>query len=202
MKYPIFASFIIFCAWLTYELKKSSRKNSKINDDFWETEAKANNTRKKTLDNLTYVCIPENILHLTVADEDEDIKECYETLLSLSSEKIVNLTGYTNTELKLKYGAPNIDVLIQYDQNYTSLVKTLQKLGDKLLKKGFEKEAIELLEFSVATRTDISSTYRLLMNYYLKQQDKKGLNQLLITAKGLNSAMKTPIVRMLQEAGQ
>ena len=37
----------------------------------------------------------------------------------------MHLTGYTNTDLKLEYGAPNIKLLSAYDQRYTTLARTL-----------------------------------------------------------------------------
>ena len=51
----------------------------------------------------------------------EDYKQI---ILTLKDLPIVNFTGISNTELKLRYGAPNIDLLTQYDQNYTLLVRT------------------------------------------------------------------------------
>ncbi len=42
MKFPIFASFIIFCIWLGYELHKRRNMDEKSNQSFWEKEAAAN----------------------------------------------------------------------------------------------------------------------------------------------------------------
>jgi len=49
---------LIFIIWLRYELKKSTHNE----DAFWETEAKANKTRKKPLDSLYYITIPTDSL--------------------------------------------------------------------------------------------------------------------------------------------
>ena len=67
-------------------------------------------------------------------------EECKEILRSLSTQKIVNLTGYTNTDLKLSYGTANITCLTEYDQNYTLLVSTLQKWAEVLYRGGAKKE--------------------------------------------------------------
>ena len=58
MKMPFFASFIIFLIWLSYEISKSRRIGEKAQDAYWERENAANNTRRKSLDNLRYIVIP------------------------------------------------------------------------------------------------------------------------------------------------
>lgn len=55
MKFPFFASFIVFIIWLGYEIKKSQSQGEKSESEFWEKEARAGSIRKKSLDNLPYV---------------------------------------------------------------------------------------------------------------------------------------------------
>ena len=49
MKFPFFASFIVFCLWLGYEIHKSRNKAEQDSYDFWEKEAQANNTPNKKI---------------------------------------------------------------------------------------------------------------------------------------------------------
>ena len=93
-------------------------------------------------------------------------EECKEILRSLSTQKIVNLTGYTNTDLKLSYGTANITCLTEYDQNYTLLVSTLQKWAEALYRGGAKKECRQVLEYAVSIGTDVSHTYFLLADLY------------------------------------
>ena len=101
-------------------------------DDFWEKELAANRTPRKSLDDLCYIQIPLNTLPLSALPDDSVAEECRETLEELSKSPIVNLTGISNTDLKLQYGAPNINLLSSYDQRYTTLARTLQTLGNRL----------------------------------------------------------------------
>ena len=130
---------------------------------------------------------------------DEMIKEYHETLLHLAEEKIVNLTGISNTDLKLEYGVANLPILTHYDQCYTHLVRTLNSFANRLYENGYEKECVPLLEFAVDTGSDISGTYKLLATIYVKNGDKQKLSLLKSKTDSLNSAMKKPIDRMLQE---
>lgn len=203
MKFPIFASFIVFCLWLRYQLKKSSKREDSLSQNFWEKEAEANNTRRKSLENLDYITIPLESFptEINSLSENERFMECLETLHTLSNEKIVNLTGLTNTELKLKYGAPNINLLMQFDQNYTLLARTLQSFAEELYKAGFISESQTVLEFAISTHTDVSQSYFLLADIYDRENHPEKINELIETAEGLNTVMKNPIVRTLQESG-
>lgn len=200
MKFPFFASFIVFCIWLGYEIKKHSRMEEKSMEDFWEKEAAANNTRRKPLDDLDYIEIPLERLPMELLDADPRIREYHETLRSLAGNPIVNLSGISNTDLKLRYGAPNINALTLYDQRYTILARTLQSLGEALYEKGYVSEACTVLEFAVSTRTDVSATYRLLITIYKELGQAEKIPALLPTAQSLTSGLKNSIIRMIEEA--
>lgn len=199
MRLPFLASFIVFIIWLTYELAKSRKQEEKLKDSFWARERKANSTRKKPLDDLHYLSLPLKQLPFGIITDDSRVQEYEEILLTLSSQKIVNLTGYSNTDLKLMYGAPNITVLTEYDQNYTLLARTLQQWADALIKRGFVTEAKTVLEFAVSTNTDVSSTYRMLASIYHNAGEDAKIHDLIKRAGELRSLSKNSIVRILQE---
>ena len=200
MKFPFFASFLIFCLWLSYEIHKHRNQEAKSRDAFWEKEAAANNTRRKSLDDLDYIRIPFDSLPMDTLKEDPAIMQCHETLHGLSASPIVNLTGISNTDLKLTYGAPNIDLLSCYDQRYTLLARTLQDWAAALAGKDFPLEAVSVLEFAVSTHTDVSASYKLLSSLYQKQGCPEKIRDLIPIAESLNSGMKKHILSLLEEA--
>ncbi|MCI8845956.1 MAG: hypothetical protein HFI04_06260 [Lachnospiraceae bacterium] len=199
MKMPFFASFIIFLIWLSYEISKSRRIGEKAQDAYWERENAANNTRRKSLDNLRYIVIPFDSLPMETLKEDEKIMEFHKTLHYLSESPIVNFTGFSNTDLKLEYGAPNIDLLARYDQSYTTLARTLQQWAEKLYQAGYVQEAKQILEFSISTDTDVSGSYRLLASIYSKEGETGKIKELEDRARHLKSASRNIIVRILQQ---
>ncbi len=199
MKMPFFASFIIFLIWLSYEISKSRRIGEKAQDAYWERENAANNTRRKSLDNLRYIVIPFDSLPMETLKEDEKIMEFHKTLYYLSESPIVNFTGFSNTDLKLEYGAPNIDLLARYDQSYTTLARTLQQWAEKLYQAGYVQEAKQILEFSISTDTDVSGSYRLLASIYSKKGETGKIKELEDRARHLKSASRNIIVRILQQ---
>lgn len=202
MKFPLFASFIVFTIWLTYEIAKHNRIDEAVNQEFWRKEHRANKIRRKPLDDLDYITIPFDSLPMHILPDDEHVSEYKEILNSFSDSKIVNFTGITNTDLKLKYGAPNIDLLSKYDQNYTVLARTLNKWAAYVYEKGYLKEAREILEFAVSTKTDVSGSYKLLCQIYKEENTPEKIKELYPIAESVNSIMKNAIFRILQEAEQ
>lgn len=200
MKLPFFASFIVFCLWLGFQLKRQRKTEKKQMDSFWARENAANNTRKQPLDDLEYITIPLNFLPVHTLEENAEVAECVRLLSDLNSQKIVNLTGLSNTDLKLRYGVANLNFLSDCDQNYTVLARTLQKWATILYDAGYTEEAKSILEFAVSTKTDISTTYALLSKIYNAYGQSDKIESLLQIAEGLNSAMKPTIVRILKES--
>lgn len=202
MNFSVFASFmifVVFLVWLQYEIKKHTRYDEKKQKEYWAREQEANSTRKQSMDDLVFITLPLETFPMNIMTGDDRIKEYHETILHLSEEKIVNLTGISNTDLKLKYGVANLPQLTHYDQCYTALARTLQDWAATLYENGYEKECVSLLEFAIDTNTDISATYKLLAEIYVKNGEKTKLDALKLTTENLNSAMKKPIDRMLKE---
>lgn len=202
MKPFVLASVILFCVLIAYENKKHGKQREKQEKSFWERENEANNVRRKSLDNLEYISIPTDSLPLNLLTENPEISECLQIIQELSTQKIVNFTGISNTDLKLEYGAPNINLLTQFDQNYTLLARTLQKWAELLYENGFVEETQKVLEFAVSTRTDVSKSYYLLADIYKQKGENDKIKSLIGVAETLNSALKNSIVRTLQELNQ
>ncbi len=203
MKFPFLASFILLIVFLNLRMRRVSRKEEEKEAGFWERELQSNNVRKKSLENLDYIHIPYDLLPFESAGENEILKKSEETLLSLKDEKIVNLTGISNTDLKLEYGTANITALSQYDQNYTTLVCTLQDWGQELYNQGRYEDARDVLEFAAKTRSDITATYRVLLDLYRtklglnEDEIKKKIDGLIPIAKSLNSLSRLTILKLM-----
>lgn len=197
-KVPILPIVIIFIIILTISINNSNKKMKQQTENFWEKERKANSVRKKPLDGLNYLKIPEHFLSMPVSKEDGHALDALDMLKHLSSQKIVNLTGITNTDLKLAYGTANITVLTQYDQNYTQLAHALQLLAASLADNDHPKEAMEVLEYAISTKTDISASYLLLADLYIADGHPEKIEGLIDTASSLDTLLAPSIVRNLK----
>ena len=136
--------------------------------EFWDKEYRANNVRRKSLEDLDYITIPDDLFALPRPIPDSRGAEGLRILNSLREKKIVNLTGISNTELKLKYGTANITPLTEYDQNFTMLTRGLELYAEYLHENSDDASAEKLLRFAVDIGSDVSAGYMLLCDLYLK----------------------------------
>jgi hypothetical protein len=175
--------------------RSSSAKSgsSKEKQKFWSRESEANSVRRKDISNLDYILIPADDLPLdTLSAKTRD------TLISLSGEKILNLSAYSNTDLKMMYGPANLDELSHCDDNFTLLIRTLHKAGAELAESPeTEDTAIKFLEYSVSIGSDMSSTFELLGQLYLKYGRTDAFDSLYESADKLNSISKPVIMSKL-----
>ncbi len=195
----ILASSIIVVFLIASSTRRQKKLQAKEEENFWARERRANSTRRKSLDGLPYIAIPLETFPTHILQQDSVVSECIEILENLTSQKIVNLTGYSNTDLKLEYGTANINLLSEYDQNYTLLVRTLQKWADVLLGTGYMEEACVLMEFAVFTGTDISRTYYELAAYYASQNQEDKIRQLKDSVSALRSSNRDLILTHLNK---
>lgn len=200
MNLILFASTLGLAVAISIASSRNKKTSDAIQQDFWERERAANNTRRKPLDDLPYIKLPMDIFPMDLLTDIPKVEDYRQIILSLQELPIVNFTGFTNTDLKLRYGAPNITLLTSYDQNYTLLVRTLQQWAQVLYDNGYSSQACQLLEFAVSTGTDVSATYRLLCKIYQEQGTPEKIGDLYPMAETLNSAMQKTIVRILQES--
>ena len=130
----IFICFILFIMWFRVKSKKASEMEQNSKEDFLRREHEANLTRKKDISNLDYIVIPEEDLPFTETNDEEEAM-LQDNLRKAMSKKILNLSGISNTDLKLEYGYANLEALSQYDQNFTNLLRCLDKWAGFLTKK-------------------------------------------------------------------
>ena len=208
---PIFTTIVIsFLAIMIY-MKVTTNRFNTGDEKRIEEERLSNSVRKKSLDELDYITIPFDSLPFSTEngaessaeprteDADPAIAKDETDVLALKDKKIVNFTGISNTDLKLTYGAPNLPLLTEYDQNFTELVRALDSWGTHLLGQGKTAQARTVLEFAVECRTDLKSSYVQLADIYAENFEFDRLDHIIEIADGLNSLMKGPIVRALKE---
>ena len=194
---PVLASCFILVIAIAIAGKKGERSMKDKLEQFQERERAANEVRRQPIDDLDYLTIPEEFFGFPCDDSSHDAAESRRILENLKKEKIVNLTGISNTDLKLRYGVANLPDLMNYDQNFTSLVRALQMYATYLSEAGYDKEAVSVLEYAVKVKSDVSSSYRLLGSLYAKAGCPEKLEDLILKAQELNSPMSASIVKNL-----
>lgn len=196
---PILASLFIITLIISHALKKEQCESEKVLNEYFSRERAANRTRRQPLDDLAYVEIPFDFIPKSLLEDNETVQDCHRILEGLSDKKIVNFTGYTNTDLKLQYGVSNLATLTAYDENYTLYARTIYKLAKLYYDNGYESNARILLEKAIESGTDITSNYTLLASIYRERGEQDKIIALIARTDQLHSASKGNIKRSLEE---
>ena len=141
----MFLCIIVFLFWLNYEIRKANRTQKQTEETFYERERRANFSRPADISHLDYITIPVDSLPFRQTD-DTKLNEIQDKILDLSQKKILNLTGYSNTDLKLTYGSVHLPELSDCDYNFTLLARTLQQWADYLYQQQESEKAKVILE--------------------------------------------------------
>lgn len=195
----IVGALLIICAVIAYNKKKSDRAMRKASENFWDKEREANLTRRKDISKLPYITIPYEALPLAELPDSEEYCAAVQQLQSLSGKQILDLSGRTNTDLKLAYGAANLPILMECDQNYLVLVRTLSRMAGLLSDAGKDDAAESVLCFAIDVGSTIRSDYEQLAVIYGKHRNYQKLDALIAQAERLETSTKTSLLTSLQK---
>lgn len=195
---PVFLGcVIIFLLWFSYERRKSDKLSKRKTESFWEQERLANSVRRQDISTLNYLIISENRLPFKETD-DPELSDIQERLKTLIGKQIINLSEYTNTELKLKYGSANLTALSEYDENFTKLITLLNKWGNRLVKLGDTDAAIEVFSYAIECGSDSRNTFVALGKLYSDCGGSILIEDLIKRAESLNTPIKASIISELE----
>lgn len=198
MLFIITGLLLFFFLWMRYGNAKANRKIQEEKNTFWEKENLSNTIRKVDISALDYLVIPIDRLPFTETT-DEVLVTLQNSIIALTKRPILNLTGLSNTDLKLKYGVANITLLSEYDNNYTLLVSNLYKWGSYLYEHDRIADATTVLEFGVQCKTDVSKHYLLLATIYKDANKLEKIDDLILIVNSLQTLMKDSILSALKE---
>ena len=131
----------------------------------------------------------------------EQEKHLQDNVRKLLSKKMLNLSGQTNTDLKIAYGTANFTELSEYDQNFNDLLRSLNLWGAYLHKnvEGADSRALQILEYAISLGSDITETYRCVAEIYLEDNNIQKIYELIEQVEDTEFFMKDSIIRHLKE---
>lgn len=190
---------LIICALIAYEKRKSDRGMKNATEHFWDREREANLTRRKDISKLPYIKVPYESLPLDALPDSEEYVASVQILQALSDKQILDLSGQTNTDLKIAYGAANLPVLMECDQNYLVLIRTLSRMAGLLTEAGNNSDAETVLSFSIEIGSTIRSDFEQLASIYGNRKDYANLDALIARAEALEISTRASLLATLKE---
>ena len=194
----IFCLFIIFCLWLSYELKKGNKAIEAKEKQYWEREHNSNFVKKQSTDELVRITLPDNLPFHHDTD-NQQLKNVEEKIKKLSSMEIINLTGYSNTDLKYKFGTANLDYLTTCDNNFLHLVTNLNQWSAILYDLNMNEDCKIVLDFAISINADASDIYLRRAQLCVLENDSQYIDKLIDNAKELSTIRKNHIIDKLNE---
>lgn len=197
--------FIILIIILQFAIKRGTRNHKSRNQEFLNRESRANQVRRKDISKLNYISIPDNLPLINSGNDTFDqllsnnsaMMRSYNAIMELKDKKMLNLTGISNTELKLSYGAANLTELTEYDDNFTTLIKNIASLGHALIDNNDTDDALAYLEYGISVGSDISSNYIDLAIIYAAADRTGDIRKLKTRAETLKSLSRDNIIAQL-----
>lgn len=197
MSLPIFLiCFIVFAIWLRVKMKRGNSGKEDL-DAFLERENQANFARKQDISHLDYLSVNPDDLPFVDSDDPKEISLQNEVKKS-GERKMIDLSAYTNTDLKEKYGPANLEELSDCDQSYLLFTRNLSLWGTYVYEKEDYTRAKVIMEYAKNIGSDISSVYTTLGNIYAREGDFHKVDALIAEVENSDFALKTSILKTLK----
>ena len=192
-RFPFFTLFMIFIVVLWIRHKTLDKQQAETERNFWEKEREANTTPAVDISTLPFIKVPLDRfpIHST---EDPAINSIEDKIIEISTHKLLNLTGKTNTELKATYGVPNFEEMSKIGEDFDSLTILLNQYAESLINAELLTEAISVLEFAAGIKTDTAKTYKMLADCYSQKGNTQKLDILRDQVDKSNLVLKPAIL--------
>lgn len=190
--------FLIFIVWLFYEQRKSENQDKKNSEDFWAREAEANRTRKKDISQLPLLHVQESEIPLAET-ENESILYYIGHIRNLIKTPMIDLSEFSNTDLKLAYGVGNFKQLSEYDENFNHFLLALSNLALSYTEAGFLSEAQDTYRLAFYYGSQKVSDYTGLADVYLRMEQPERITALIQEVENGAHPRKESVIQALQE---
>ncbi len=198
MAFPFLTVFIIFVLLLAFRYSSLKKKTTEKYESFWGNEAKANNTPAADLSTIEYLKLPLERFPFGKWEDDE-MQMMESQITELAEKRILNLSGKTNTELKLEYGTANLDAMTEIGENFNTLIVLLVDYAKALMEKNDLEEAVKILEYGASIGSDISSNYMLLGDCYVSLGQAKKIPVIRTQVESMDLLLGHKIITYLDE---
>lgn len=195
---PLFlVTFIVFIIWFRVKMKRNNSTISEENVTFWERERQSNFVRKKDISHLELLTVDLSQLPF-IDNPDEREEELTATVRKYADTRMMNLSGFSNTDLKEQYGTGNLEELTQWDQNFMYFIRSLNQWGVYLCKiKDYARSKV-VMEYSVSIGSDISTVYTTLGEIYAREDNLAGIDGLIEQVAASDFLLKDAIIKKLK----
>lgn len=190
--------FCFFAGLLLTKQRKAQEQDNQATESFWSREERANSTRNKDISGLPLLQITASELPDT--DPGDDSIHYYIGLLHENiKQPMIDLSAYSNTDLKLAYGVGNFKTLSVYDENYNTFLLNLTNLARAYCYAGLYDEAVRTYRLALQYGSQKVTDYSELAEAYIKLGRRDQASRLIDETKAGGHPRKASVIKALQE---
>lgn len=197
----VFIPLLCFCAfagWLLMAQRNAQKQDDQASESFWSREQRANSTRNKDISGLPLLQIAETELPDT--DPGDETIHYYIGLLHENiKQPMMDLSAYSNTDLKLAYGVGNFKTLSDYDENFNSFLMNLSNLGKAYFQTGLLPEAASVFRLCLDSGSKSARSYKALADVYAAMGQSYKISELIKEAESSGLPRVSTLVEYLRQ---
>jgi len=148
-------------------------------EDYLARERKAMFARNIDISNLEMFVPALEKLPFHNQTDDNTLSDIENNVKSSGSEPMLDLHGYSNTDLKLMYGNGNFPTISKYDQNFMYFTRDMFIWGKYLYENNYIADACTVLEYLISIATDNSSAFTILAKIYCSYNKPEKISELI-----------------------
>ena len=208
INYILLTATIAFIVWLQISFAMGKKKSgSKKIEDILNEESAANFARRRPLpDDFYFVPDISDLSVKKYADDDKSkVAAKQARVLKLANSKMIRLPKpMTNKEIKMEYGAANLETVTNGEEVYQMFLEALQGWATALSDIGDEGNAKKVLEKAIDFGCDSSRCFIALAELYSKDRNKKAMDKLIMRLESdefisLNDAIKNKTIAEIKK---
>lgn len=206
---PFLIAIVTLVILLNLRLRYVS-KNFDVQYDrtqYLKDEANANSARAKDIDESMIIRLSERDLPFrsgydrNIAQENEIIRIQNKVRLNLEMP-VIKTEIPSNIEVKKRFGAANLQKVIDGEENFTRLILHLNQWAKLLLRGENKRDAEAVLEVAVRSRSDVSETYIMLYDLYADTSRLEKIEELKKNIDNLPDIAKIRVCKHIKKESE
>lgn len=193
----LFICFLIFIVWMHYENRKSNKKQAQASQEFWQREEEANHARNRDISDLPMFVPAQNDIPFPETT-DENVLYYQKRVRDSLELPMMNLSKYSNTDLKLAYGVGNFKTLSEYDANFNNFLMNLSNLGSAYHTIGLYEEAADIFRYCLTSGSEKARDYKALADAYVSMGCSGRISELITEVERSELPRKSTLVENLR----
>ena len=159
---------------------RMKRKKDVMEARFWEEETIANAVKKKDIDEALFFTDDLSRLPTRAAGDPHQVERAAQRRMIRFTEPMTNLA------LKMQYGSAQLELICNYEENYSDYIRRLTRWAEALAAEEKTEDALRVLEHAASLGSEYRKTYKLAADLYVKARNQTKLQALLATVEANN----------------